>query len=198
MTHDPVNAFRAALRFRPSLEVLAYWRDNRVGDTGSAAIDPIDLGPILPYLYLLERDGDRLRYRVSGDRVNQLFTSEHTGKFLDEVVPAEVYRVVGPYFLEVFEGTIVLFKGHVVLPGKEYIEFERVLMPVSIRGEPRLLGCLSMSSTARILAGAAPEVAPGFHFYRMSVRPGSAPDLRSDRVDMTPVLPTVTPSGTAG
>lgn len=179
------------LRYRNSLRLFDLWRRDGFG----AHFDPIDAPDLLPHLYLLEREPgpegapDRLRYRVSGGAVNALFGAEHTGRTLDQVVPARLYPLVAPYFLSVARGeTVCVFQGRVVLPDREFHFFERLLLPIMRRGQPMLLGCLSLSDLDEKRPGGSPEAA-GYHFYTLNLSDGAEaeaalPIKTLDRKDM--------------
>jgi hypothetical protein len=139
------------LRYDPTVGILNHWISEQAtaGVYQPIVLEPSAIARYLPYIYLLERLGDRLRYRVSGEEVNRLFGSNHGGKFLDEVVPQGAYALIRPYFFGVFKPTVCIFKGRVTLPDKEFLEFERLLLPVLHRDRLHLLGCLSLSSTSR-------------------------------------------------
>ncbi len=161
--------------YQQSLDVLAYWTSRQASRDRlqPAEFDPIDVPALLPFLYLLERHQGRLRYRVSGEAVNSLFKSQHTGRYLDEVVPPGIYRIVSPYFERVFDETICVFKGNVVLPNRDFLRFERVLLPVRRQGRLLLLGCLSLSNTAQLRVDPAPSLPQGFHFFVYDLASGS-------------------------
>lgn len=174
-------------RFDQSVRFVRHWSACAAdtGPEGFPEFDPIDVPDLLPFLYLLERDGERLRYRVSGDSVNQLFMREHTGRFFDDVVPQTPYRVVAPYFFRVLDGYCCIFKGFVILPNKQFIEFERVLLPITRQDRNLILGCASFSTTARLRRDppAAPE--RGFQFHQVD-RLGSA--VERNWIDMVPLV----------
>lgn len=179
----------ANIRYQPTSLVLDYWLRMLVA-TGSGALpgfDPLDVPTLLPHIYLLQRHGDRLRYRVSGEAVNDLFGSNHTGKHLDAVVPPEIYPHVAPYFMAVFERKVCIFKGHVLLAGRDYLEFERVLLPIERNGEVHLLGSLALSSTSplRKERAVAPPPAPGFHFTLYDLGSGTTD---TSRITLAPLI----------
>lgn len=176
------------LRFEPTARVLDHWIGRRApGTLQPLDFDPVAVPAVLPFVYLLERLGDRMRYRVSGEEVNRLFGSNHTGLYLDEVVPGDLYRIVAPYFLRVFDLSVCIFKGRVMLPDRGYVEFERVLMPVNHNGRPHLLGCLALSggSPLRHDGIVVDEVEPGFDFTVFEMASGA---VEHRRVDTVPVL----------
>ncbi len=177
-------------RFEESLRLARHWgvaayAGAQGADPGFPEFDPVDVPRLLPFLYLLERDGARLRYRVAGENVNRLFGSQLTGRHLDEVVPAASYQVVAPYFHGVFEGQPCLFKGSIVLPQREFMEFERLLLPVTRQGRRLLLGLAGFSTTATLRSDPPDHPGPGFHFHTVGLHNGT---VESAWVDMTPNL----------
>lgn len=170
------------LRYSPTLAIADLWlRGFREGTSGTfPGFDPLDALPHLSYLYLLEREGDLLRYRVSGEAVNDLFGSNHTGKTLDQVVPAGIYGVINPYFHDVFESKACVFKGHVVHPGPSHTEFERLLLPVRRNGVLQLLGILALSTTAALRTDdrLPPRADSGFHFTQIDLNDGTVTEAR--------------------
>jgi hypothetical protein len=149
---------RSVCRFKTSLSLIEHWVSISPPEDQLKfpEFDPIDIPSLLPNIYLLEKIEDRLKYRVSGENVNSLFGWQNTGKFLDEVVPPHLYKIVRPYFFEVLEGSVAIFGGMIVHSNKEYLEFERVLMPVRRKGQVRLLGMQSLTNTARLRDDAPP------------------------------------------
>lgn len=77
-----------------------YWfaRCGQNGVPPRAAIDPIDFPALLPNIILIERvieDGrDRYRFRLAGTDIARYTGRELTGRFLDEVVPADYHEYV--------------------------------------------------------------------------------------------------------
>ncbi|WP_420565607.1 PAS domain-containing protein [Thalassobaculum sp.] len=185
---------RQRLRFQPTLAIAELWISSLLtAPTGDLpGFDPLDAAPLLPHLYLLDRDGDALRYRVSGESVNDLFGSSHTGKTLRDVVPSGIYDLVAPYFRDVFDLKACIFKGHVIHRGYSAAEFERLLLPVRRNGALQLLGVLALSTTcAPRTDGAAPApVENGFHFTQFALSDGTVTEthipLRELPVDELP------------
>lgn len=106
--------------------------------------------------------------------VDQLFGSNHGGKCLDEVVPPAIYPKIAPFFLGVFERVACIFKGHVILPDREFMEFERLLVPVDRSGAVQLLGTLALSTTAVLQerADLPPRAPQGFNFTQVDLTTG--------------------------
>lgn len=164
------------VRYEKTAQILEHWINLGTPEqTGQVPLfDPVEIPKLLPFIYLLQRNGDRLLYRVSGEEVNRLFGQNHIGRHLDEVVPAEIYGHVSPYFFRVFDPCICIFSGHIILPEREHLEFERVLLPVMRKQEIQLLGTLSLSTTSPLRTDLQPADAPGpgFHFTLINLRSG--------------------------
>lgn len=188
-TRDTLNRIAAEqLRYEPTCRAVEHWL--QLLDTSAERdlpdFDPVDAPGLLAFIYILERDGDRLRYRVSGESVNQLFGANHGGKYLDQVVPALLYPMVAPYFLSVFDKVVCIFKSHVILSNQQLTEFERVLLPVRRGGQVQLLGTLSLSTSAKIRRDrpAPPVVEPGFHFTQIDLATGDITESRIPHRDL--------------
>ncbi len=168
---------RRLLRFVPTIGLVDLWLEGLAAgpEAGIPGFDPIDAPALLGFVYILERDGDHLRYRVSGESVNQLFGSNHAGKRLDEVVPRGVHSLVEPYFLDVLDRKACIMKGQVRLTGHRTAEFERVLLPVHRAGRTQILGAVALSNTATLRAEdpVPPPADPGFHFTQIDLSTGA-------------------------
>jgi hypothetical protein len=162
-------------RFQQSVRFVKYWsaKASAGGTSEFPDFDPLDIPDLLSFIYLLEPKDGRLRYRVSGDNVNSLFQKQHTAQFFDDVVPPEAYKVVAPYFFKTLEGQCCIFKGFVILPNKTFMEFERVLVPVTRHERTLLLGCASFSTTATLRRDAPKEPKRGFTFHTLDTRSGA-------------------------
>lgn len=164
---------RRHCRFELSLRFLQHWiagfaeRDGR----GLPDFDPVDVPALLPNLYLLARENDRLRYRVSGEAVNRLFERQNTGRMLDEVVPSTLYAHLAPFFFGVLDGAVCVFSGQLIVNGRECLDFEHSLTPVRRSGRVMLLACLALGDTARLRAGRPPHLA-GFRFRTLDLATG--------------------------
>lgn len=69
-------------------EFHRYWRDKCADGTlpTRAAIDPVEIPRLLPYLVIaeIEREPMRVRYRLVGTRVAEANGSDYTNRYLDE------------------------------------------------------------------------------------------------------------------
>lgn len=82
-------------RARPTIDsprlkaLFAYWNDRCAGRSMPARsdIDPVDIPRLLPNLLLIdvEQATGRLRVRVAGTTVVEMYGSDYTGRYLDEI-----------------------------------------------------------------------------------------------------------------
>lgn len=188
---------KSRLRYSETAHILAHWIEmsEAASPDRIPAFDPIAVPRLLPFIYLLQDIDGRLRYRVSGEEVNRLFGSNHIGQYLDEVVPAEIYPEVAPFFFKVLDGNVCIFKGHVLLPEREHMEFERVLLPISRNGEVQLLGTLALNGGSDLRTDIAPpeRPEPGFHFDTLDLNSGT---ITSAYKNLAPLAESYRPAAT--
>lgn len=103
LPHGTLNVTNGTVAGLPDerLRRLAdYWfaRCDEGGVPARASIDPVDFPDLLPNIMLIERvieDGrDRYRFRLAGTDIARYTGRELTGRFLDDVVPADYYDYV--------------------------------------------------------------------------------------------------------
>lgn len=124
------------------LKFLDYWqskrRDGRL--PARADIDPVDLHDMLASIIIIEvvDEGERRRYRF------RLFGTEHvefnqrdlTGKCIDEVFrPDDAARTEATYAAVIASGEPHYWRTNVMLPGREFVHYERVMVPLASDGE---------------------------------------------------------------
>lgn len=98
-----------------------------------AAVEPLDLGKSLPYVWLCERDGQtRLyRYRVVGEAVNRLYGRSLSGRAPAEVLPEETVLALHRRFDRVLgDGVIVHTVSPQTLHDRRHALVKRLYMPL--------------------------------------------------------------------
>lgn len=72
--------------------LIAYWRARRAGDALPThdAIDPLDLAPILPNLFLLDVEDRSFRFRLVGEALNARYPGGLKDRRLDDLLSGEV------------------------------------------------------------------------------------------------------------
>jgi hypothetical protein len=115
------------------------------------AMDPVNLPrPLLPFMFIYERDGQRFRCRLAGSRLRDVFGHAMEGRYLDEMVKPEAV----PYRSRIFntpliEGKPLLYSGFLVVEGKEWRYFKRLLLPVckiASGSADQIMGAVSFTS----------------------------------------------------
>lgn len=100
-------------------------------------IDPLSLGPVLPFIWLSDYEADygTFRYRLAGEEVNAVFGSRITGKLLSEIVKGQRFVNVNQLFLRVITEEIALHaEGPVYRCTDRMTLGERLVLPLSSDG----------------------------------------------------------------
>lgn len=117
-----------------------HWQENGGTAPTRAQMDPCELPrPILPVMFIYERLGDRLRCRLAGTRMRDLYGIDGTGLFLDQMVQGSAAPGRSALFHRCLDGGLpLLFRGFLVPSSKGgWRGFSRLLLPVAKRpGEP--------------------------------------------------------------
>jgi hypothetical protein len=135
----PSTDFQALLSGTLLADCFEFWRSRRNGLAvpTKRTIDPVEMPiGIIPFLFLYERtDEGRFRCRLAGTAVCAAFQSDPTGRHIDEMILPAVL----PGRQRLFEGVVeralpVAYSGMVAEPGRTWIKFRRLMMPIAIRG----------------------------------------------------------------
>jgi hypothetical protein len=80
-------AFRAQLIIAEQRQLYDYWASIAAGRSMPSRddISPAHFKHLLPFISLLERAGGRLKVRLAGTRLRDIYEREITGLFLDEI-----------------------------------------------------------------------------------------------------------------
>lgn len=132
-------------KIRPELgpltsALLEYWEDAR-GDRpmpARADIDPIDIPRLLPFILLLQVDGvtRRVKIRLMGTRVRDLYGEEYTGRYLDEIYFGRNREQVLASYDEALESRAP-HHCWMQFTNRDGLEFdmERLILPLSTDGK---------------------------------------------------------------
>ena len=138
-------------------QVAAWWlaaRGNRrLPDR--CDLDPVDLGPLLPYIWLIEvlpeHESCAYRYRLGGQHIEDTFGFSLRGKLLNEVIEPHVYGMVQRRCDHVVKGPGVCHvAGRVYMHVGLYREGERLILPLG----PDDAGPATPGGSARSTPGA--------------------------------------------
>lgn len=132
--------FAASPRSRPLCALLEYWQA-RKGDRalpGRPDLDPVDIGPLLPHIILIdvERAPERFRVRLVGTHVVDTLGRDNTGRYYDEVYRPEAYATFVEGIRRVIAGRAPLSGyGQVYFAaGREYLTYESLTLPLAADG----------------------------------------------------------------
>lgn len=133
-------------RARPTIEspllraLYAYWNERRGGRDMPARtdIDPVDIPRLLPNLLLLdvEPDTGRLKIRVAGTTIVDMYGSDYTGRYLDEIEFGDRRAAVLHDYTTCLRSRQVYVSEHSFWTGRDVTyRIERVILPLSDDGE---------------------------------------------------------------
>ncbi len=114
-----------------------YWVAKK-GDRRAPAradIAPEDIVDVLPWVILMERVGDRLRYRLVGDEFRQIYGARLMGMFIDEVDLDHITAAyVGEYAQGIETFAPVVRRWQFTKNSGRYLDYERLILPLSPDG----------------------------------------------------------------
>jgi hypothetical protein len=121
----------------PILVEIYYWDRKRRGRSmpNRADIDPTEIAPLLPHVFMVdvERDPLRFRYRLIGTSIVELLARDFTGRTVDVANYSEEHVAA---LLQIFGAVVdsrrpVGWKGNIFyVPGREWLQMESLLMPL--------------------------------------------------------------------
>ncbi|MGF1594831.1 MAG: PAS domain-containing protein [Kiloniellaceae bacterium] len=92
--------------------LLRWWRAKCAGDIPDRAdFDPADLKRLLPNIFMadVEQDPFRIRYRLVGTRATEATGMNITGRYLDELMPANPHEPWMVYYRRAWEQRVPVF-----------------------------------------------------------------------------------------
>ncbi|MBP7337443.1 PAS domain-containing protein [Niveispirillum sp.] len=125
---------------RGMLALLLFWWRLKQANGGAVLptrrqMDPCALPrAILPFMFIYEgHEGGRLRCRLSGTRLRDLFGQDGTGLYLDQMIaPASVPGRSALFHQSLACGLPMFYRGFLVPAGRGWRAFNRLLLPVSV------------------------------------------------------------------
>ncbi len=125
----------------PRLQTLyEYWCDRRAGRSmpTRADIDPLDIRRLLPNLLLIdvEPGSGRLKVRVAGTTVVQMYGSDYTGRYLDEIDFGDRRAAVLYDYTTCLETRLPYAAEHSFWTNRDVTyRVERIILPLSDDGK---------------------------------------------------------------
>jgi len=148
---DPESIFFSPI----SRDFYAYWQhlaQRRGGIPLRDDIDPANILPLLPHIFIVEKikDTGRFFFRLSGTGIREIMGAENTNHFLDELLHGEDLATVSAMFDQVLgqelgQGVGIRSIEGLTYSDRSYLRVEIVRLPLrKSNGDCRLiLGCLS-------------------------------------------------------
>lgn len=132
---------------------------------GRAAVDPVALGRALAHVWLVEQEPGtgRLRYRLAGEGINEVYRRNLAGLYLEDIIPAAGFAVVERRYRDVLHTPALLRTS-----GMVYVRNERSLV-----GERLILPLLSAEAAA---AGGEPDLLLGATVHKLAPLKGAPPE----------------------
>ncbi len=120
--------------------LLAYWLDKRRDRLMPSItdIDPIDIPWALSRIWICDYlpESGRFRYRVAGEEINTHWGYNISGKYLDQLMPAEPLEPVTTKLRDVVDGPAIAHViGQAYLDEEIFTKHERIILPLSDDGQ---------------------------------------------------------------
>lgn len=134
--HARFNGQTTAMIHTGTCELVAYLESRRAADgrVHRAAIDPAEITPLLPNLFIAECADGGWRYRLFGTRLVERLGAEVTGRWLHQIFAPEIAeRVSGLYDAAAAGRTPITRRGHFFGGDNEYRLTESTQFPIVAR-----------------------------------------------------------------
>jgi len=125
---------------RTLVAIYDYWNRERAGRwmPARADIDPTEIGPLLPNVFMVDVSHDplRFRYRLIGTAIVNFVGRDFTGRAIDEAT----YGESAAFLQQILKLTVetrepVGLKGNVFyIAGREWVGVEGILLPLASDG----------------------------------------------------------------
>lgn len=161
---DPRNDFHNDI----TRAFFTYWQrlsERRGGIPYRGDVEPAEMLPLLPYVFIVERIRTTGRYffRLSGTGIRDIMGTENTNHFLDELLHGDDLKTVSEMFGQVMcGGACIRSTEGLTYSDRSYRRVEILRLPLrAANGECRLVfGCLSRledEASAGGIAGAVKD-----------------------------------------
>jgi hypothetical protein len=116
--------------------LAAYWTAKSAGRRAPARrdIDPQDLRRCLPNLFMLDviEPDKRFKVRLVGTEIVALVGEDHTGRFLDETIPADGYSALRQEIEDVVSHFVFRYRVNALAcQNRSYAQYHGLMLPLS-------------------------------------------------------------------
>ena len=118
-------------------EIATYWATKRQGRRAPSRRDldpPFEIRAHLAHLFMLDvvEPGPRFRIRLVGTEVTRIVGADHTGRFLDEVSPADHFAELRREIEDVVLNFVPRYRvSDMGWQGRRFVRYHRLMMPLS-------------------------------------------------------------------
>ncbi|HEV2675976.1 MAG TPA: PAS domain-containing protein [Aliidongia sp.] len=97
-----------------------------------ADIAPEEMVEVLPWVFLMEYVGDRLRYRLVGEAIREIYGDRLVGMFIDEIDLDHVSAAyIDEYETSAKDFAPLVRKWNFTKSDGRHLEYERLILPLS-------------------------------------------------------------------
>ncbi|MBL6940309.1 MAG: PAS domain-containing protein [Alphaproteobacteria bacterium] len=136
---DSANEFAGQLISDKLKAIYALWHELKGEAVGPkrGQITPARLRTTMPWTFIMEVAGSDFRFSFAGDRVVQFMGKAHAGIKLSALLGTPFYDGMSRFFAGAVatKGPMRAGPLRASLPGKEHLEIEVMVLPVSEDGE---------------------------------------------------------------
>jgi hypothetical protein len=118
--------------------LYAYWLEKKGARIAPRRADilPEEILELLPWVFLVEIVGERLRFRLAGTAVSEEYGGKLTGMYFDEIDLDHVSaQVISHYHTAARDIVAVVNQWRYTKNDGRELEYERVILPLSSNGE---------------------------------------------------------------
>jgi hypothetical protein len=118
--------------------LYAYWQRKKGERLAPARADiaPEEITELLPWVFLIEMDGERFRFRLVGTAVTEEYRGKLTGMYLDEVdLDHATTRTISEYRKSARNCLPIVSQWQYIKNDGRYLDYERLILPLSADGK---------------------------------------------------------------
>ncbi len=120
---------------------FVYWQSKAPPGRlpGRQHIDPLEIPRLLRHIALYDvvrQDGDfRFRFRLVGTGLAEALGADNTGRFIDEIMPAEAYPALHATYSQLArQGTPQYWQRNLPFANRDFLAVQRLALPLAADG----------------------------------------------------------------
>jgi hypothetical protein len=119
------------------IRLYEYWLKKKADRVAPSRADifPEDIPDLLPWVFIVERIEARLRYRLAGTALTEIYGGTLTGRYIDEIDLDHVTaQYIGEYAKSAETMSPVASRWQFTKNDGRFLAYERVILPLSQGG----------------------------------------------------------------